>query len=458
MNVIRRAAGSVGAWLLARAGKRLTTGGAWPGSGGGFMDAWNTLRRPDAAALVREYESVAYAFATINASVFASTPYRLIVKTEPGQKAPRVPTRRLSRKALDYLRTLDHLRPWLGKAIVVEEVESHALLDLLNYRLLVQSQLYLEVVGHAPHVIQAAKGGLLARVPTRLLALPAHEVQPTPGDSLEEPVAGFKWRNEEFAVDDILWLRFPSLRDPLCGYSSPTIASWEELSLRERQSSRMNATLDNDSIPAAVASPRGEPGGFAAHMDPDQATALEASIIRKFRRGGAGKIAVLSHPLDITPLNVTPRDQEMAKHHDIAKATCSNNYGVPLAMLSSQTNLANLQAARQQHAEQAIEPRCKLFDETFNEQVTARFDGRLALVHDSPVPEDLDQRIKNRESMLKSGRTLNQILEAEGEAPIDGPEGDLRYVPTSLQEVTIVDMAPARPPEAPESRPTRFDP
>ena len=449
MNVLRRMAGSMGSWLLARAGKRLTTGGEWPGGGGGgFLDQWGTLRRPTSAALVREYESTVFACVQINAQCVAATPYRLLVSTRAGDKAPRQRTRPVSRKVLDGLRQKKHLAAWLGKAVVIEEVETHPLLDLLDYRLLLEMGIYLETVGQAPWLIRGPGAGPLKGTPTRLVTLPAHQIEVKKGESLDEPVAGFKWGNEHFTTEEIVWHHFFSPRDPFCGFTSPAKASWENLGLVDKQISKLHSSLDNDSIPSVLISPE---GGDPVSMDggtlgPKEAKALEARLIQKFRHSG-GKLAVATTRLRADVLNVTPRDQQLADFNRIAHEATARNFTVPLAMLTTNTNLANLEAAQHQHAEQAIEPRCKLVDETVNGQLIPHFDptGRLKLVHDSPVPEDADARRKERESLLKSGRTLNEILEAEGEEPIDGPEGDVRFVPTSVRELTVVDMAPAKP-------------
>ncbi|MFO0929148.1 MAG: phage portal protein [Gemmataceae bacterium] len=64
------------------------------------------------------------------------------------------------------------------------------------------------------------------------------------------------------------------------------------------------------------------------------------------------------------------------------KEDICNAFGVPVAFLTSQTNLANLQAAEQQHLAQTIRPRLLAWrDEKLNEQLVPRYDptGRLFL-------------------------------------------------------------------------------
>ena len=56
--------------------------------------------------------------------------------------------------------------------------------------------------------------------------------------------------------------------------------------------------------------------------------------------------------------------------------------------LTSETNLANLQAAEHQHMAKAISPRLQRRDEKLNEQLVPLFDpsGRLFLASEDPVP------------------------------------------------------------------------
>lgn len=102
-----------------------------------------------------------------------------------------------------------------------------------------------------------------------------------------------------------------------------------------------------------------------------------------------------------------------------------NAFGVPIAFLTSQTNLANLQAAEQQHLAQAIRPRLRRRDEKLNEGLVPRFDptGRLFLASDEPAPGDRALRLRQQEVHLRLGvRTINEVRSDEGLPPV--PWGD----------------------------------
>jgi hypothetical protein len=65
-------------------------------------------------------------------------------------------------------------------------------------------------------------------------------------------------------------------------------------------------------------------------------------------------------------------------------------FHVPLAFLTTQTNLANLQAAESQHMSKAINPRLERRDEKLNEQFMPIYDPtrRLFLTSENLSPVD----------------------------------------------------------------------
>src|SRR5207302_268530 len=105
-------------------------------------------------------------------------------------------------------------------------------------------------------------------------------------------------------------------------------------------------------------------------------------------------------------------------------------FHVPLAVPTTETNLANLQAAEHQHMAKAVRPRLRRRDEKLNEQLIPFFDPerRLFLASDDPVPADRVQAAKERELDLKYGvRTVNEVRGERGLPPV--PWGDVPFAP-----------------------------
>src|SRR5260370_26379125 len=112
------------------------------------------------------------------------------------------------------------------------------------------------------------------------------------------------------------------------------------------------------------------------------------------------------------------------------KEDIANAFHIPLSFLTSQTNLANLQAAEQQHMAKAINPRLQRRDEKINEQLIPLYDptGRLFVASEDPVPANRELSAKEQELNLKYGVvTVNEVRGEQGLQPV--PWGDAPWPP-----------------------------
>jgi hypothetical protein len=112
------------------------------------------------------------------------------------------------------------------------------------------------------------------------------------------------------------------------------------------------------------------------------------------------------------------------------KEDIANAFHVPLSFLTTETNLANLQAAEHQHMAKAIDPRLKRRDEKLNEQLVPLFDpsGRLFLASEDPIPVNREMSAKEREIDLKYGIvTVNEVRGERGLPPVAW--GDRPWLP-----------------------------
>jgi hypothetical protein len=94
------------------------------------------------------------------------------------------------------------------------------------------------------------------------------------------------------------------------------------------------------------------------------------------------------------------------------KEDLANAFHVPLRFLTSETNLANLQAAEHQHVAKAIFPRLQRRDQKLNEQLVPLYDpsGRLFVASEDPVPYNQEIAWRQQEvdfagRSMKCGRT-----------------------------------------------------
>jgi hypothetical protein len=106
-------------------------------------------------------------------------------------------------------------------------------------------------------------------------------------------------------------------------------------------------------------------------------------------------------------------------------------FHVPLAFLTTQTNLANLQAAESQHMSKAINPRLQLRDEMLNEQLIPIYDPTRRL-----DPEATWQTMKIN---IQFGIvTINEARDAQGLTPV--PWGDKPWLPDNQAQANVKTM------------------
>jgi hypothetical protein len=112
------------------------------------------------------------------------------------------------------------------------------------------------------------------------------------------------------------------------------------------------------------------------------------------------------------------------------KEDICNAFHCPIAFFTTNTNLANLQAADMQHLSKCIHPRLTRRDEKLNEVLVPQFDpsGRLFLASEDPTPVDQDLTIKQQENDLKYGVvSINEVRSERGLPPV--PWGDVPWLP-----------------------------
>ena len=157
---------------------------------------------------------------------------------------------------------------------------------------------------------------------------------------------------------------------------------------------------------------------------------LEAQWNSRFRKGGSGKVVVAESALRVQLLAHSMGDLAALADMKATKEDVCNAFHVPISFLSSETNLANLQAAEHQHMSKAVTPRLMRRDEKLNEQLIPLYDptGRLFLASEDPVPVNREQTAKEDELNLKYGvTTINEVRGSQGLAPV--PWGDAPWLP-----------------------------
>lgn len=409
-------------WLHPKKVPASLAGNQWTGST--FADAFRQHRQPTGNELLAELKGAAWTCASINASVSASFPPRLYVRTLPDQPPPQCRTRRLDPPAERRLREV-------AKAVRIEEVVEHPLLSLLQqvnpahnaFDLWELTTLYQEVHGSAYWRLAFDPLG----VPREIWVLPSQNVTPKREPDSPRIVDDYLYRSagqeQRFPPREIIHFRYPDPRDPYTSGLGPLRACFEQVALLADFTAMKKAIYENHAIPAAVISPD-------ENISPEERDRLEAQWLSRFRRGGAGRVLIGEVGLNVQLLAHSMGDLAALADMRVTKEDIANAFHVPLAFLTAETNLANLQAAEHQHLSKAIAPRLRRRDEKLNEQLLPLFDptGRLFLATDDPVPANREHRLRQEEADLRFGVvTINEVRADRGLPPV--PWGHQPWLP-----------------------------
>jgi HK97 family phage portal protein len=406
---------------------------AWRGSN--YTDKYKRNREPTPNELIEELKGVAWACASINASVCANFPPTLYVRTPKGQPQPKCLTKAISRRKQE--RFQDQFKAFDR----IEEVVNHPLVSLLamptppevslnSYDLWELTTLYLEVHGRAYWLLE--RDGL--GTPRWAWILPAQNMTGHRKPNSENIIDYWEYNTgktrQQFAPEDVLFFRYPDPRDPYLGGLSPLRSCFEQVTLTSHYAARKQAIFENDAIPSALISPEEVIGE-------EERERLETLWNDRLRRGGAGRVVVAESKMSVGILQHSLGDLALLAEQNISKEQIANAFHVPMPFLTTTTNLANLQAATHQHMSLCISPRLKRRDEKLNESLVPLFDdsGKLFLSSDDPIPINAENNLQLEQSRLKFGVvTINEVRGEQGLDPV--PWGDAPWLPLAWARAT----------------------
>jgi HK97 family phage portal protein len=273
--------------------------------------------------------------------------------------------------------------------------------------------------------------------PRQIWILPSQNVTPRRGPDSPNLVDYYLYRTgsreQRFRPEQVIHFRYPDPRDPYTGGLSPLRACYEQAALTSEFAAFKRAKFENHAVPDAIVSPDEVIGE-------EERDRLETQWNQRFRRGGAGKVVVAESALRVQLLAHSMGDLAALADMKATKEDVCNAFHVPISFLTSQTNLANLQAAEHQHMSKAVTPRLKRRDEKLNEQMVPLYDptGRLFLASEDPVPVNRELTAKEQELNLKYGvTTINEVRGGQGLEPV--PWGDAPWLPRLWEQTDAKD-------------------
>jgi HK97 family phage portal protein len=372
----------------------------------GSIDVWGAWRAPSDEELVKSYRGTAFACANLCAEGVASVPLRLYAVTREGDAPPRCRTRGVSSARLKALSRTPSLSARIGKAVRVDEVVDHPVIDLLErvndeldgFSLIELTDLYMEIIGSAYWYLPRNPLGLIDSI----WILEAQHVRPQrgAGGRIASYRYGWGFHEKTFAAGDVIAFHMPNLASPCHDGLSPLRAAYESVVLEEKERAHSQAILENRARPDVIVTARGEYGGLGE----SEAERLERRFQRKFRRGRSGGVLVISDEVDVKPLTFSPKEVQSALLHQMTKEDIANAFGVPMSLLQTKdVNRANAEAGHYQLARNAILPRCRRLEQRLSQRFCTLFDERLFVAFDSPVPADRELALRERQAHLAAG-------------------------------------------------------
>jgi phage portal protein BeeE len=189
---------------------------------------------------------------------------------------------------------------------------------------------------------------------------------------------------------------------------------------------------------------------------PQERDRIEQDWAAKFTRGGQGKLLIPDDDMSLSLIDQKLGDFAALAEQKATKEQIANAYDVPLSYLTTDTNLANLEAAERQHATIGLRPRIRRRDAALNEQLVPFFDPtrRLYLEAEDPVLASLDFNLRRDDQHVARGvRTINEVRADHGWDPVpwgNEPWLPLTSAPTSFdrrQETTYAPQVGRAKPE-----------
>jgi len=389
-----------------------------------------------AAELLKHYRHWVYVASSKNANAVAAVPLRLYVTTSAGQKAypnlrKGIDTKPVTKQTLKRLSKNKNLAKRLTKAVMVEEVVDHPFLNLWHqvnqqmdgFEMLELLQLYMELTGDGYLWMQPNALG----IPQTLWVLQSQHVTIVPGT--ESFIQGYlygKSQADEVALkpEEVVHFRFTNPHNLFYGFS-PLQGAFMAVKRKEDMDAYEDALLKNNARPDFLIKAQGR-------ITPSQLKELRERWMNLYSQGKTGLPAVLDMDTDIKELGFTPRDMAFMKGHAFTREEILGAYGVPMSKVTTEkVNLANAEIGEIQYRRDTIVPRLNRIQDKLNQDAMPKYDERLFVAFDNPVPEDKEFKLKERESNLKNYViTINEAREEIGKEPVSW--GNTPLVPLNI--------------------------
>ena len=193
----------------------------------------------------------------------------------------------------------------------------------------------------------------------------------------------------------------------------------------------------------------GMPSGILSFGGARFAEGVFQNFVRKFKKqyegtSNAHKLAILEKTPEFLDLSKSQKDMQFAELADHSMRRILASFRVSKFLLggTEDLNRATAEAAEYVFQKNSVLPRLRRIEERLNQDFLSLFPvkatERLFFTFDDPTPRNEELRIRKRESDAKIGaRTVNELRNEEGLAPIEGGEKPLALSTKSTEEQNL---------------------
>lgn len=429
--------------------------------GSGGMSKVSFGQRTPASELAKRYGMMVHRCVTIKSQTAAKVPVRLYAignKTQTMKAKALCPlevegdTKSFLQGRMSVTPTVKAQSKLRGNMDNLTEITKHPLLDLLqdinphtegfSWRESVYADLDLFGSSYSAKV-QSVE----SRPPSSLWRLQPQLTSPIPDPNTF--IGGFEYGSgaskKKFQPQDILWFRTFDPMNPLGGFS-PLEAWLKTVDAEQKHAAFIDWIYDNGGSPDYIV--QAEDG-----MSTDQKKLFRREWKKMFSRlfNRRENIAIMSGKGSVTPLGRTPRDLESVAQDTLLRDKIAIAFGVPKSLITSDdVNLANAREGSVTFMRNSIMPMVQRVEDTLNEQLTEMWSDRLILIHDNPILEDRKIIIEERDSMLRSGYSIDEVREWEGRPQLGTAESTVPMIRTDVMPLDMMQnvfnpLPPAKP-------------
>jgi len=388
----------------------------WPWSYGNNLQPEGNFE-----AFMKAYRGWVYVAASKNAVSSASVPLRLFVGKPNRGQIKSNPTRKISKEKDFELRSHPVLSslPQVRKAVEIEEVLDHPMLTLMrnvnnfmNYFSLFElTNLYQELCGNAYWYILSDKLG----VPQEIWPMPPQNMRIVP-DKIKF-IKGYTfvrgWDEVDFSEESVIHFKFPSPNSVYYG-KGPLSAVVDAYNISQNINRYENFVFSNMG--------RIE-GAFQTENELSQYEfdRLKEEIQQTFQGiENVGKSPLLEKGVTYKQFGLAPKDLSFMQGRKAVKEEIVNAYGQSMGLYDKDATRANAEVASYTHMKDTIKPRLVRTEEKLNEKLTPKFDDKLFVAFDDPVPIDKEHRLEEKKVHLQTGySSINMEREADNKDGVD---------------------------------------